>query len=713
MTLGAAWFAASSLSFGYYHWTFFANRTGPFVPVRAKFDLNALPNSTVLYFISDQPPAKLMPGDSVQSVMNEIRSAAAAWNQVPASAIRIAFGGIETAGATPQTTPGIDVVFDDNMPAGLLAQTRITLPDDLSAVANGANSVPILRSRVQFRSDLTLDKQASFSDLFYMTMVHEFGHSLGLQHTLTSGTMSTQLTAATTKAAPLSADDIAGLSILYPTPAFQASTGSITGTVTAGGSGVNLASVVALSTSGVAVSALTNPDGTYRIAGIPPGNYYVYAHPLPPAANGEAYPDNIYPPEDAQKNPFPANTGFITQFYPGTRDWTQAQQVSVKAGASTDGIGLDMQPRDTPGIPYLLTYGYQGQLHLASPPVVGGSASTVVFYAPGTTANGALIPGLNISAIGGPAQVRPGSLTFYSDPYGYFYVDTQPVTVATPVALAVTLPNDLYVLPAALTVVPGPGPRISAVTPAGTNDAQGNPIVNIAGSNLGTSTRVVFDGAAGTVVAANPDGSLSVAAPPAPANYTAYVEALSSDGQTSSQPVDAPPPPTFTYPAPLSGAAGSAVTIKPTVLSPGTDAGIEIDGLGSGFVDGKVTVGFGSSDIVVQQIWVPVPGKIMMNVRVSASAAPGPVTVTATSGLQTITAPAGVQVQAASPNQMSLRAPVLNYDTRLPSVPTGGGAFVGTSGLPLVIGSGWTLTVGGIATPVTLGAGVLYFAIPA
>src|SRR5262249_5895507 len=153
---------------------------------------------------------------------------------------------------------------------------------------------------------------------------------------------------------------------------------------TVNGSGVNLASVVALSpANGTAVSALTNPDGTYTIGGVPPGQYLIYAQPLPPPASGEADPDNIFPPQDSKKNAFQANTGFITQFYSGagggTRDWTQAQPINVNAGAPTGGISFNMQPRNGSGIPYALTYGYQGHLELASPPLPGGAPSDVVF----------------------------------------------------------------------------------------------------------------------------------------------------------------------------------------------------------------------------------------------------------------------------------------------------------------------------------------------
>ncbi len=154
--------------------------------------------------------------------------------------------------------------------------------------------------------------------------------------------MSTAITRATTRGAPLAADDISAISLLYPATGlnggFLASTGIIGGQVTLPGAngsatGVSLASVVALSpTTGVAVSGMTFPDGTYEIVGVPPGQYYVYAHPLPPAATGEASPANIVPPVDPANDNFAANTQFVTQFFPGTQDWTQATPINVAAG---------------------------------------------------------------------------------------------------------------------------------------------------------------------------------------------------------------------------------------------------------------------------------------------------------------------------------------------------------------------------------------------
>src|SRR5438128_1530089 len=114
--------AFSSVSFGYYPWTFFANRTGS-APVSAKFDVNALPGKTVSYFISSDGPTSFVAGDSYSALLSEIRAAAEVWNGVKSSDLRIAFGGISSAGSF-QTTPGIDVIFTDEIPPGLLAQTR-------------------------------------------------------------------------------------------------------------------------------------------------------------------------------------------------------------------------------------------------------------------------------------------------------------------------------------------------------------------------------------------------------------------------------------------------------------------------------------------------------------------------------------------------------------------------------------------------------------
>src|SRR5262249_804636 len=153
---------------------------------------------------------------------------------------------------------------------------------------------------------------------------------------------------------------------------------------------------------------------------------------------------------------------------------------------------------------------------------------------------------------GSAASLESNTLAYYAPSNGFIgadvVLDTNPVSVTTPVALAVTVPNDLYILPQALTVVPSPAPVIGNVSATGPSDASGDPIVTVTGANLNANTQVVFDGATAKVQSANSDGSLTVVAPPAVANYTASVEALSSDGQTSLLALGVTPTPfPFTY----------------------------------------------------------------------------------------------------------------------------------------------------------------------
>ena len=57
------------MSSAYYYWIYFPGRTAPFLAYPAKFDLSALPDKTVSYFISDQLPGKLVDGDNYDALV--------------------------------------------------------------------------------------------------------------------------------------------------------------------------------------------------------------------------------------------------------------------------------------------------------------------------------------------------------------------------------------------------------------------------------------------------------------------------------------------------------------------------------------------------------------------------------------------------------------------------------------------------------------------
>jgi hypothetical protein len=140
---------------------------------------------------------------------------------------------------------------------------------------------------------------------------------------------------------------------------------------------------------------------------------------------------------------------------------------------------------------------------------------------------------------------------------------------------------------------------------------------------------------------------------------------------------------------------------------------VEIDGVNTAFVSGRAFVGFGSSDITVKQLWVTGPTRIVMNVAVNPLAQPGSAPVTVACGLELLNWTSMVQVQTANPKQIALIGPVTSYATGLAGLQPGEWAIVYTSGVPTPIGSGWTVTVGGISTAPQFGVGgLLAFPIP-
>jgi Matrixin/IPT/TIG domain len=521
-----------SASAYYYYLYFFNGPQNPAAPV--KFDLTAL-NNTVPFYISSQGPTALTPGDSYQAVVSEVRAAADRWNSVQTSAVRLSYGGLYTPGRIDNSA-GIDVVFSDDVPPGLLAAG---FPNSEAPAKTGPNGVffPITRSLLLLRNDMTntpvYGALPSYGEAFFVTLAHEFGHTLGLQHTLTSGVMSTLTTSTSSKSMPLAADDIAGVSLLYPAPNYLASVGSISGRVTMSGVAVALASVVAISPSSAAISALTNPDGTYQINGIPPGQYYVYAHPLPPpdSAYGESTPDNLYYPTNG--TPFsgtpippsynPSSSTFAAQFYngpAGTQDWRQAQPFQITAGKNTSSINFAVSPRSNEAVASVRMYGLTSTnpiIYSTPTPLMVNAPSPVPLVAKGAgllQSNQTVTPGLIVSTLGSIAQLDKPEAFPPPQPYIAVYVAyTSFGVVGGGVGhLLFSTPNDLYVLPSAFHTVAVGAPFITSVTP--TFDANGNRAVTIVGGNFAPDTKIVFDGLPGTIENVHPDGSLLVVPPP-------------------------------------------------------------------------------------------------------------------------------------------------------------------------------------------------------
>ena len=180
----------------------------------------------------------------------------------------------------------------------------------------------------------------------------------------------------------------------------------------------------------------------------------------------------------------------------------------------------------------------------ASPMLPVNASYNLVFCAPGTT-NGSnqLAPGLSVSVIGStaPAQIIPNYTKFYGFgnecnlPFVLTGVWTQVVQSTTPVALAVTVNSDLYVLPAAFFVVPsGPPTLTNSVSRHGCNSATDfslfrAPILSPPRRSLSSTALRQLSSAR------TPTDRLLSPLLPLPGPYTSSVEALNPDGQTSGQ----------------------------------------------------------------------------------------------------------------------------------------------------------------------------------
>ena len=699
----------ASTAGAYYHFIRYTSRTAPFNPIAEKFDLNALPNKTVTFFVSDSTASQLSRADYFPSALSAIREAAKVWNNVETSDLRVAFGGLASAN-TPQNTPGADIVFDEMDPL-TLGITSTNAKNTIS-VGPGGLFVPITRPLVRLNRNLSSwnsPAALSFTEAFFLTVAHEMGHALGLQHTFTASLMSTEFEGrATSLSAPLTTDDIAGISYLYPGRTYGKSTGSIAGRITfPTGQGIHMASVVAIRPTGLAISALTDLDGRYRIDGVPPGAYFIYTHPVPAPSRAGAEPGDLRLPLDLDTRTRPADGPFETLFYrgggQGTRDYSQAQTVVVSTGATSDGINFTLNRRTSYGISSVAIYSYFDQ-RAVRPGFLNGDGRLAVSGS-GLTSNGLPAAGLSVSFLGG-GPILKNDVTAYSGVYLALDLALDLQAQASfgssgPRHVVFSLPNDLYVLPSGLNVVQTRPPLISSVAPG--FESNGSRSVSLNGTMLNSETRFYFDGVPATLLHFD-DATKAVVAPPAGlAGLRPIVTAFNPDGQNSMF-LQAGAPPSYTYD---SGDAGVAI-VSGGALQTGTESLVEITGTSGSFVEGQTLIGFGSSDVQVRRVWVLGPNKIWANIWVAPNAAIAQVAGTVITGFQVITQASAIQVVPLNSRTPVLTSQIANATPNLSGVYPG--ATVTLSGSNL---GGVSVTVADrSANVLNSNAGQVTFVIP-
>jgi hypothetical protein len=215
-----------------------------------------------------------------------------AWQAVPTASIAYEFGGFTSA------RPGDDdsfstLGFDDRPDLDRVLASTTLLIDETTGELVEAD----IFFNTAFAWSVAADGEAGKFDLETIAL-HEIGHFSGLGHSALGETELTEFGRRVLSSEAvmfpiafgpgnianrtLRPDDVAGISDLYPDGDWSRDTGSLSGHIAVGGSGIFGAHVVAFSPQSAALIAsfALGSAGQFSIAGLTPGLYIVRVEPL-------------------------------------------------------------------------------------------------------------------------------------------------------------------------------------------------------------------------------------------------------------------------------------------------------------------------------------------------------------------------------------------------------------------------------------------------
>jgi hypothetical protein len=242
----------------------------------------------IRYFVTDRSGGVVTAAQMQQAIARGFAS----WEAVDTASVSSEFVGF--TGASPVSGDGLTTLGFVNRP---------DLDRVLGATTFFLDNVDgeVLESDIFFNATFDWSVAAAGEGTRFdveSIAVHEIGHLLGLAHSALGETeirpggrrvlgaeavmFPVAFSAGTTVGRAVKADDIAGISDIYPGSEFRQNTGSVSGRVTKAGRGVIGAHITAFNprTGRLVAGFSLNDDGAFTIAGLEPGPQVLRVEPL-------------------------------------------------------------------------------------------------------------------------------------------------------------------------------------------------------------------------------------------------------------------------------------------------------------------------------------------------------------------------------------------------------------------------------------------------